>query len=34
MMMIKDTKSVYIKGNVTPIDVSINHLAFCAIQIS
>jgi len=32
MVVVKDIKGVHVRGNVTPIDVNVNHLAFCAIQ--
>jgi len=31
-VVVKDTKGLLVKGNVTPIDVNVNHLEFCAIQ--
>jgi len=30
--VVKDIKDVHVRGNVTPINVNVNHLAFCAIQ--
>jgi len=32
MSLVFYTKSVHVKGDVTPIKPSVNHLAFCAIQ--
>jgi len=32
MVVVKDIKGVHVRGNVTPIDVNVKHLAFCAIQ--
>jgi len=29
---VKDIKSVHVKGNVTPVDVNVNHLTFSTIQ--